>query len=66
MEECGGLVQPILTVCLDEIVGFVASAGMEENRSENLTTLLNTFLKYADEVLAELVNERALVQGCVP
>lgn len=57
-EEGGGFVQPIWTVCMDEMVRFVASAGIEGERSESMKTLLNVFSKPGVEKLADLVGAR--------
>lgn len=45
MEEGSELAQPIWTVCLEKIVRCTASAGTEEQRNNNVTTLLNRFSK---------------------
>lgn len=41
MEEVGGLVQPVWTVCMEEVVECVVSAGVEEGKDKNVTKVLN-------------------------
>lgn len=65
MEDVGGLVQRISTVCLDEIVGFVTSEMIKERRLENVTTSLNISSSHSVEVLAILPKERLRDQSCV-
>lgn len=59
------LLQPIWTVCSDEIVRCIASAGIEEKQIEDVKTLLNMFSKNGAEVLAGLVKEILQKQACV-
>lgn len=58
LEECGGSIRPIWTVCLDEMVRCVAVAGIEEERSQKVITLLKMFSKHIVEVRADLVRDR--------
>lgn len=66
VEEGSGLVQPIWTTCLEEIVRYVASARIRKVRKENVTTLLHVFWKHGIEVQAEFKKERLHNRGCEP
>lgn len=63
MYEGRVLVQLIRTVCLDEIVVCVPSAGIEEERNSNVITFLNKFSKHDIEVLANLVKKYCRIKG---
>lgn len=58
MEEGSGLVQPFWSVHLDDIVRFVGSVTVEEERNYNRTTFLSIFSKQCIEELDELMMER--------
>lgn len=58
--------QPIYTVCLDEIVRYPGRARLEEERNENMRALLNVLSKHGVKVLADVVNERLQEQGSAP
>lgn len=60
MEHGGGLLQPLYSMCLNEIIKCAASTWMKEQRNDNLTTLLNRSSKYDVEVLADVVKARLL------
>lgn len=54
MEKIGALVQPIWTICLDEIVRFVTGVMREEKMNENVKTYLNKFSKQVVALLVDL------------
>lgn len=64
MEEGGGLLQPIWTVCLDKIARYNVSAEIEKEANETVTTSWNIFSKHRVEILDELGKERLQDQGC--
>lgn len=45
-KDSEGLVQSILTLCVDEIVGCVVTAKIEEERNKNIKALLVMFSVY--------------------
>lgn len=57
MEQEGGLVQLVWFVCFDEILRRVATVEMNE-KTENVTTLLNIFSKHGVKALPDLAKER--------
>lgn len=58
MEEADWLIQPTLTVCLDEIVELVDRGEREEERNEDLKALLEMFPKRSFDKLTDLVEKR--------
>lgn len=64
MEEGGRSMQTICTVCLDEIVGCVGNTGIVEERSKNVTNLLNMSRKPPVEVRVDTLEEALLDKGC--
>lgn len=53
-KEVVGVVQPILTVSLDEIVAFVAVRKSEEEINEIAEPLLEVFLRYSVKVISDV------------
>lgn len=63
IEEIGGLLQPVWTMCLDGLVSCVASPGIVELRAENMKTLLSMLSRPGVEILADHVKERLQNRG---
>lgn len=63
MEGGSELFRPIWNVCSDKIARCVGNAGIETDRNENVTKLLNVCLMLEVEILVDLVKERRLDQG---
>lgn len=51
---------------LNEIVRYLAGAGIRKKSEDNVTTLLNVFSKLAVEVQAAPVIKRLQDQSCAP
>lgn len=66
IEEWGGLVQPVRTACLDEVVRCAFSRAREEKSNNHMTTLPRRSSKYHIEVLTDAMKKRYHDQGYAP
>lgn len=56
--------QPIWTVCLDDVVRYVVSVEKQKDNNKNVETLLNMFSKQSIDVVGSLLEEILQDQLC--